>query len=676
MEGRLYSDEQGVELVDLTVRDHDVVLVVNGVVGEQPELIDTDLHARFSGGDLTRLQPLIGLQALPAVAYALEGSLQRDASGWRIENARLNTPGLQLKASAQVDQLADFRRLRGSFSASSTDIMRTLSDYGVNVDALAPIPLQLEGQVRLEDEGFRITDVAGRFAELAFSGDGWLSAQEDLRGSRLRLDARGENIGSVLAAFTEGDVPAQAFSLSMDATYHPPLVTVDRLQAQVGSNQVSAQLQLDDDEQGQSARGQAMLQGPRIEELLQLYGLDQKFASGSYRASSELELSADHLALTGLAAETGGSDINGDIRLRFGEVPRLDMDLHSRSLQLLKWFAELDEHEEEDPAQDRQTEQQLMTPPSGKDLRERLIPDAALPLDWINQIEGRWRYRVDRAQARQDAYAALNLELDLSAGVLRTREFTWDGTASSGWAEVQVDAHQGPYKLQLKTASNSIPLSWLFTETKAQRQDANYRGSFMAVGSTTRQLAASLTGEMVLRGGGARVSNRGLDFLLGDVFEAVVDRLNPFTTAEEYTSIECVAGAMKARDGLVTIDPGLVMRSDRIDIVSSGTVDLNTEALNVAFNTRARRGIGISAGKAITPYLKIAGNLANPWLTVDPQAVAVSGTAAVATAGLSILAESMYDRWIATAKNPCEKIYKQVRRDDSYRQLLSLPDPD
>ncbi len=55
--------------------------------------------------------------------------------------------------------------------------------------------------------------------------------------------------------------------------------------------------------------------------------------------------------------------------------------------------------------------------------------------------------------------------------------------------------------------------------------------------------------------------------------------------------------------------------------------------------------------------------------------MAISGTVAVATGGVSILAESLLDRWVITAKNPCKELYKQVRREADYNALLALPGP-
>jgi hypothetical protein len=59
-------------------------------------------------------------------------------------------------------------------------------------------------------------------------------------------------------------------------------------------------------------------------------------------------------------------------------------------------------------------------------------------------------------------------------------------------------------------------------------------------------------------------------------------------------------------------------------------------------------------------------------MALDAKGAAVSGSAALATAGWSILAESMWDRWVATAGDPCKRLLKKARKDKAreYETLL------
>jgi hypothetical protein len=130
-----------------------------------------------------------------------------------------------------------------------------------------------------------------------------------------------------------------------------------------------------------------------------------------------------------------------------------------------------------------------------------------------------------------------------------------------------------------------------------------------------------------------------------------------------YSNVDCNAGAISARDGVLEIIPGFILRSEKLDYVAAGGINLRDESINLAFSTRSRKGLGISAGRALTNYIKLGGTLANPRLVLDAKGAAVSSGAAFATAGWSILAESMWDRWVLTSGDQCRRLIKNARND-------------
>ena len=73
-------------------------------------------------------------------------------------------------------------------------------------------------------------------------------------------------------------------------------------------------------------------------------------------------------------------------------------------------------------------------------------------------------------------------------------------------------------------------------------------------------------------------------------------------------------------EGVLQADPGIVVQTDKMNIASHGVIDFRTEALDLNFKTGARKGIGISAAEFINPYIKVAGTLGDPKLTLDRKA--------------------------------------------------------
>ena len=109
---------------------------------------------------------------------------------------------------------------------------------------------------------------------------------------------------------------------------------------------------------------------------------------------------------------------------------------------------------------------------------------------------------------------------------------------------------------------------------------------------------------------------------------------------------------LKAKDGVVTTDPALVVRTAEVDIVSNGSADLRSEKIDLSFKIGARKGLGIGVVQVINPYIKVTGTLGKPGVTIDPTGALVNGGAAFATAGLSIVATTLWDR-VVHEKDPC-----------------------
>jgi hypothetical protein len=91
-------------------------------------------------------------------------------------------------------------------------------------------------------------------------------------------------------------------------------------------------------------------------------------------------------------------------------------------------------------------------------------------------------------------------------------------------------------------------------------------------------------------------------------------------------------------------------------------------------NVRAdpRKGIGISASSLANPFVGLRGTLSRPELSLDPAGALVGGGAAVATMGLSIVAESLYKRWFKS-RNPCETMTQEAFKIRTKRDPAHVP---
>jgi len=176
----------------------------------------------------------------------------------------------------------------------------------------------------------------------------------------------------------------------------------------------------------------------------------------------------------------------------------------------------------------------------------------------------------------------------------------------------------------------------------------NLKGS----GSSPHQLASRASGAIqILMGQGtidSKFINKGGDFVI-TVFNAV----NPMYKKSNQTVLECAVAYLPINSGIVNIKDSVGVVTDRLNIVLSGSINLNSEALDINLNPSEKSGL--TTGIDLGGLVKIEGTLQNPQAGVNKAGVvnsAVSIGLGFLTGGISIAAENA--KSLATKSQPCK----------------------
>lgn len=182
-----------------------------------------------------------------------------------------------------------------------------------------------------------------------------------------------------------------------------------------------------------------------------------------------------------------------------------------------------------------------------------------------------------------------------------------------------------------------------------------------STGRNLRALAGNLNGIILLDARGGRVANNAfIDAMYGDVVREIFSTINPFTKTDPYTNFECIIVPLSIADGQVTATPSAFIATDKLSFASQALLNLKTERIQMQIRTTPRQRVStISAAELLNPFVQVVGTLDSPRLAVDETGVLVSGGAAVATGGLSLLAKGVWDR-ISRAKDPCKQVSDQA----------------
>jgi uncharacterized protein involved in outer membrane biogenesis len=173
-------------------------------------------------------------------------------------------------------------------------------------------------------------------------------------------------------------------------------------------------------------------------------------------------------------------------------------------------------------------------------------------------------------------------------------------------------------------------------------------------GKSLHELLASSNGKIDLRRGAGQTRKSTSGLLFGDVVTEVMRVLNPLSKAHSQINLECGIYRIDISDGNATID-NLSMQSDRLTVIASGAVDFETEKLNLSMRVKPREGFGVSLGAVANSFMKLGGTLQNPKLQIDAASSVTTTGAAVATAGLSLLARGLWDR-VTAESDMCKEI--------------------
>jgi hypothetical protein len=134
--------------------------------------------------------------------------------------------------------------------------------------------------------------------------------------------------------------------------------------------------------------------------------------------------------------------------------------------------------------------------------------------------------------------------------------------------------------------------------------------------------------------------------------------INPLTKTSKRTNLNCGFLEIDVVDGMAT-SRALGFQTDQLAVASIGTIDLATEKLDLSFRVKQREGVGVSLAGVVNPFIRVGGTLASPALKIDTKRGFLTGTVAVLTGGMSILAKGAWDRYLSQ-DNYCEAVLEAL----------------
>lgn len=617
----------------LSVTVGEVSIKVDGLIKPVRGLFGSDFEFKLDGPDLAALIGAFAAnKGVPEQPYALDGQLQIRDDGYRFREVR----GKVGSSDVEIDGLlVPRRRIIGSRfdftarGAAFTEVIDQLGEFQVR-----PGPYELSGAVDFEPDLIKFDEIELVRATGKVNFDFELGMPVSRRWANLDIKASGPNVQDLLKTVENFEADEAPFMIDIEGNLRETTWQVDKLDINVGLASLSGQGILDLDDDTSSTNFDLEINVPNVGALGMLNGnrmREQDFTLQADVTGNDDELHVDNLVMT-----LGDSDIQGDINYRSGDTPRLDVDIESDSVI----FAPLLEPRQDDydPA------------PEFDD--GRLIPDVMVPFDAMAKLNA--TVEVDVGELQRDTLHMRDIVLRaaLQDGALEVSEARFQARSGALAARVRIEPHAGEGKASVEVVAREFALGMTeLNRDVAMTGDLDIK--LESTGTGLRELAGNVSGVLFLNSrGGRMVSNRLMHALYGNMLDEIIGTINPFSETQEHTDFECVILPVVFDSGVVTSNPNSLIATGKIRLVTKSRINLKTESLDVNIRTTPKRGISFSAGEIINPYIKVVGTLAAPRLAVDETGVLLSGSAAVATGGLSVLARAAWTR-MSRAKDPC-----------------------
>jgi hypothetical protein len=702
---QLDTDPDGEEIVRVEFTSTLGNLEASGRVAPDPNYAGSEFDFTVKSDSLARLGDAYGLDGLPDLPTTVSGSVMVEEDALRVQGPlRIDVEDIGVQLEGLVKLAPGGRGSQLTFGVSGPDLAYLVGMFAPS-EQVPPLPFDLGGQVVIQRDGFRFRDARGTLGRSIVAVEGVLKPVKLLAGSGFKVavsgpafeelfahlpdlevlpggyelsgelglgadsihfkdielsrehggaeldvmlglppitrridfdvNARGPNLHSWLTTLGDFSVTDAPFSIVSRGEIRDMRLTLERLNIKVGEASVTAQGELDLAPSGRSTEFEFDLDVPSLGKV----GLfnERRIREQSLQIHARVRGDENEVWIDELVARLGESDIRGSVRLQKGDVPKLSLEIQADSIRLAPLL------EEKAPDYD--------ATPEFDD--GRLIPDIEVPFDAMKKLDATVLLDIGELQRDPLLFRAVKLRAQLQEGALYVHEAGFE--ARSGWLQARGALEPGDGLGNATLAIKARDLSMGLTgQGGLPSSRTNIDGQLEATGVDLRTLAGNASGVLFLNVRNIVVpSDRLLKRIYGDILDEILSTINPFSKDDPETRIECVVLPIEISDGDLGFSPNALMRTDKIRILSDTSMDLKSEEIEMSFQTTPRRGITISTGELLNPYVMVVGTLAAPRLAVDAKGSLITGGAAVATGGLSILAKAAWDR-LARSKAPCE----------------------
>ena len=394
--------------------------------------------------------------------------------------------------------------------------------------------------------------------------------------------------------------------------------------------------------------------GPDIANFQQVIG-EPLPVKGPFDVAGHLTApTLENLKFSDIAILLGESKISGEIEFNQKSArPQINAKFHSKKLDLRPFIQQ--------DSKDSKTE----TKPKKSDAKNnKAFSDEPFDFQSFHQVDSAVSFRADQILTHRIALDKFQLDLSLKNGhlIIKPLKTGIGGGDLAGSLDLLTKGNNA--NLTNKITAKKINLGEMLKKLEITQDldgvldvNINLKGQ----GKSVAALMAGLNGDVVAILRESQLPVKYLNLVGADIATSLLKIVNPFEKKVERAQINCAVCDFNIKDGLAKSDVIMIDDPEKT-LLSTGTVNLKTEELDIGIQTKPKEGIGTKeTGKvsvslsAITQPFKLGGTLANPSLGISPERAAKTiGSALIGPGSLASLFVSVS----SGKENPCAAALK------------------
>jgi len=639
-----------------TARFEDVTGGFSGTLPREAPLANLSGNLTLSAADPRRsAQPWLGADHELLALIPDKPTDARFSGAWTGDRLELNQLNVSLP-DASIDGKLTFNPESTSLAGSVLLLGSQLSGYLPPIEDLDWLPpgqldldLKAAGDFQLQSGALVVENLDFKWGDLTATGR--FTTREDLTDLDIDLSAANAYDWFVIDARL-GETGTLPMSASIILSLADNTLDINELNFETGLGGIlrsSGELHFGESFAGTGLKVKVDL--PDIQRFGLLAGVPLPHIPLQVDAAfsgTRTRLTAEQLQVTSL-----DSEFSGTMEIKNPEHPEIKLALTSPLLDMRPFLPP----PPETPADGEEPETTAPAKAGKRDKNARLIPSTPIDLSPFAAFDADVSVEADRIVGHTRRLKDLqvlarvtqgSLIVDEASGTDESRgKITFSGFAVPGENGHRVGLDVDGFDINIGFPARNPDEVELLPRF-------NLMGEVYSTGSNLRELAAGLNGALQVTAGEGRVSSQASGLLTNAFLDELFDLVNPLRQQEDYTQVRCLTLLAEVKDGKLKGDPLATLVTSKFAVISKAQVDLSSEKLFLTFNTIPQRGLGISASTAFKPFVGVAGTLARPQLTLDPEGTIIQGSLAVMTGGISLIGKSVLDRFTVSKKS-CRK---------------------